>query len=99
MFHILSKVPDAAGSLTKRNPADVVRRLVFLTTGTLFLPALATATSVVALLDKTNQRVVIAADCRVNRQLASVSECKILAEPGCKVAMAGTLMTPLTLHG
>jgi len=89
MFHILSKVPDVARLRTKRNPADVVRRLVILTTGTLFLPALATATSVVALVDNTNQRVVIAADCRVNRQLASVSECKIIAEPGCTVAMAG----------
>jgi hypothetical protein len=88
-FHILWKVPDAARSRTKRNPTDVVRWLVSLTTGTLFLPALATATSVVALVDNTNQRVVIAADCRVNRQLASVSECKIIAEPGCTVAMAG----------
>jgi hypothetical protein len=66
-----------------------VRLLVILTTGILFLPALATATSVVALVDNTNQRVVIAADCRVNRQVASVSECKIIAEPGCTVAMAG----------
>jgi hypothetical protein len=69
--------------------ADEVRRLVFLITGTLFLPAPANSTSVVALMDKTNHRVVIAADCRVNRQLASVSECKIIAEPGCTVAMAG----------
>ena len=67
----------------------MVRLLVLLTTGTLFLPAMATATSVVALIDNTNQRVVIAADCLVNRQLASVSECKIIAEPGCTVAMAG----------
>jgi hypothetical protein len=89
MFCILSKVPDVARWRRKRNPADVVRWLVLLTTGTLFLPALATATSVVALVDNTNQRVVIAADCRVNRQLASVSECKIIAEPGCTAAMAG----------
>jgi hypothetical protein len=32
---------------------------------------------------------VIAADCRVNRQLASHSECKIIEEPGCTVAIAG----------
>jgi hypothetical protein len=89
MFHILLRVPDAARSRTKTNPADVGRRLVFLLTGTLSLPALATATSVVALVDNTNQSVVIAADCRVNRQLASVSECKIIAEPGCTVAIAG----------
>ncbi len=90
VFHILSKIQYTGSPRTARNPADVVRRLlVFITTGTLFLPALASATSVVALIDKTNHRVVIAADCRVNRQLASVSECKIIAEPGCTVAMAG----------
>jgi hypothetical protein len=88
-FQPLSKVPDAASPRTGRNPADVVRLIVILTIGTFFLPAVATATSVVALIDNTNHRVVIATDCRVNRQLASVSECKIIAEPGCTVAMAG----------
>jgi hypothetical protein len=63
--------------------------LVFFMTETLFLPAFATATSVVALIDNTNHRLVIAADCRVNRQLTSLSECKIIDEPGCTVAMAG----------
>jgi hypothetical protein len=85
----LSKVPDAATPRAARNPADMVRMLVFLTTGTLFLPAMATATSVVALIDNTNHRVVIAADCRVNRQPVSLSECKIIEEPGCTVAIAG----------
>jgi hypothetical protein len=68
----------------------MVRRLlvVFLTTGKLFLPAPAAATSVVALVDNTNHRVVIAADCRVNRRLASLSECKIMEEPGCTVAIS-----------
>jgi hypothetical protein len=89
VFHLPSKAPDAASPRAARNPADVVRLLVFLTTGTLFLPAVATATSVVALIDNTNHRVVIAADCRVNRQLASVSQCKIIDKPGCTVAMAG----------
>jgi len=89
VFHILSKVSDAARARTKRNPADVIRLLVFLTNGTLLLPALATATSVVALVDKTNHRVVIAADCRVNREVDSLSECKIITEPGCTVAIAG----------
>jgi hypothetical protein len=36
-----------------------------------------------------NHRVVIATDCRVNRQLASLSQCKIIDKPGCTVAMAG----------
>jgi hypothetical protein len=89
VVHILSKVSDAARPRTKRNPSDVIRLLVFLTNGTLLLPALATATSVVALIDKTNHRVVIAADCRVNREVDSLSECKIIAEPGCTVAIAG----------
>ena len=89
VFHILPKVLDAARPRTKRNPADVIRLLVFLTNGTLLLPAPATATSVVALVDKTNHRVVIAADCRVNREVDSLSECKIITEPGCTVAIAG----------
>jgi hypothetical protein len=74
-FQPLSKVNDAPTPRTARNPADMVRVLVFLTTGTLLLPAMATATSVVALIDNTNHRVVIASDCRVNRQLASLSRC------------------------
>jgi hypothetical protein len=89
VFHLPSKAPDAASPRTARNPADLVRLLVFLTTGTLFLPGVATPTSVVALIDGTNQRVVIAADCRVNDQLTSHSECKIIDEPGCTVALAG----------
>ena len=47
------------------------------------------ATSVVALMDRANQRLVIAADCRVNRGLGTVSTCKIIQESGCTVAMAG----------
>jgi hypothetical protein len=47
------------------------------------------ATSVVALLDHANQRLVIAADCRVSRGAHPVSACKILQEPGCTAAMAG----------
>jgi hypothetical protein len=47
------------------------------------------ATSLVALIDRANQRLVIAADCRVNRGLGPVSTCKIIQEPGCTVAMAG----------
>src|SRR6266513_3223906 len=78
LFQPLSEVPHAANPRTSRNPADIVRLLVFLTTGTLFLPAVTAATSVVALIDNTNHRVVIAADCRVNRQLASLSSARSL---------------------
>jgi hypothetical protein len=47
------------------------------------------ATSVVALIDRANQRVVIAADCQASRAPGPVSTCKIIQEPGCTVAMAG----------
>ena len=47
------------------------------------------ATSVVALIDHANQRLIIAADCRVSRGLHPVSACKIIQEPDCTVAMAG----------
>ena len=47
------------------------------------------ATSVVALIDRANHRVVIAADCRVSRGMRPVSACKIIQEPGCTAAMAG----------
>lgn len=47
------------------------------------------ATSVVALIDHANQRLVIATDCRVSKGPGSVSACKIIQEPDCTVAMAG----------
>ena len=47
------------------------------------------ATSVVALIDRANQRLVIAADCRASRGPGAVSTCKIIQEPGCTAAMAG----------
>jgi hypothetical protein len=89
VLQFLSRVPDAASPRTTRNSADALRLLVILMTGIIFLPALADATSVVALVDNVNHRVVIATDCRVNRQLASLSQCKIIDKPGCTVAMAG----------
>jgi hypothetical protein len=67
---------------------------IFTCTGLLFgSPSLFTthlyATSVVALIDRANHRLVIAADCRVSRGMRPVSGCKIIQEPGCTVAMAG----------
>jgi hypothetical protein len=47
------------------------------------------ATSVVALIDRANHKLVIATDCRVSRGSRTVSACKILQEHGCTVAMAG----------
>lgn len=47
------------------------------------------ATSVVALSDRANNRLVIAADCRVDRDSGSTSGCKIINEPDCIVAIAG----------
>jgi hypothetical protein len=59
------------------------------------------ATSVVALIDHANSRLVIAADCRISRGHQQVSACKIVQEPGCTVAMAGLyeeLTTPFHLR-
>lgn len=47
------------------------------------------ATSLVALVDRSNNKLVIAADCRVNRDSGSVSKCKIIVEPDCVAAIAG----------
>lgn len=47
------------------------------------------ATSVVALIDKANHTLVIAADCRVSLDPGSASDCKIIDHPGCTVAIAG----------
>jgi hypothetical protein len=79
----------AARRSTLRNSARAVDLLLFLTTAALFLPNAAIATSVVALIDGTSHRVVMAADCRVRLQSGSVPECKIIEEPGCTVAIAG----------
>jgi hypothetical protein len=47
------------------------------------------ATSVVALIDHANNRLVIAADCRVGRGSGARSSCKIIDVQGCVVALAG----------
>jgi len=62
---------------------------VFVLASTSFFAVPLQATSVVALIDKANHMLVIAADCRVTRELAWGSECKIIDEPGCVVAIAG----------
>lgn len=89
--HTLIRISDATDPLTIKDSSGLICVFVlfFMLSEILFLPATATATSVVALIDKGNHRVVIAADCRVNRPGSSVSECKILEEPGCTVAIAG----------
>jgi hypothetical protein len=55
----------------------------------LAIPSRLAATSVVALIDPSKDRVVIAADCRVNRSHGAVEKCKIIEEPDCVVAIAG----------
>jgi len=64
-------------------------RLVLVASSILLCSLSIRATSVVALLDSKNDSVVIAADCRVNRTVDSLSECKIIDKPGCTVAIAG----------
>jgi hypothetical protein len=87
----LAKISTGTEPLTTRDSAAAARMviLVFLLCGTLFLPAPNTATTVVALIDNANHRMVMATDCRVNQPASSISECKIIEEPGCTVAIAG----------
>jgi hypothetical protein len=47
------------------------------------------AISVVALVDRENNRLVLAADCRVNRNYDSISQCKIIEDHDCVVVIAG----------
>ena len=60
----------------------------------LVLPWRLEATSIVALIDHSNDRVVIAADCRVNQTHGAAEKCKIVEEPDCVVAMAGLFEEP-----
>src|ERR1700676_1201557 len=62
---------------------------VVLVGGFLFFPAHLNATSVVALIDRTNNKLVIAADCRVDRDSGSRAGCKIINEAGRGVALEG----------
>jgi hypothetical protein len=89
-FHCVAN-PGATLPQTAEIAANEIRILLFffLILWTLIVPRQAEATSVVALIDKANHRVVIATDCRVNRPHGSVAECKVIEEPGCLVAIAG----------
>jgi hypothetical protein len=81
--------------------ADVLAslRAVLLLGGLLALPLRIQATSVVALIDHSNDRVVIAADCLVNRTHGAIEKCKIVEEPDCVVGMAGLYEeTPAGFH-
>jgi hypothetical protein len=85
LFRNFPKVSGAAKPCPIVDSALMARLLIFgfLTATRLFLIAPAMATSVVALIDNANHRVVIASDCRLNRQFASHSEYKIIEAPGC----------------
>ena len=54
------------------------------------------ATSVVALFDRAQNRLVIATDCLVNRTSGYTKRCKIINIPGCFVAIAGLSEEPVT---
>lgn len=62
----------------------------------LFSAAHLHATSVVALIDQLQHRVVIAADCRVNKNEGSLSACKIVQDEGCTAAIAGLYLETST---
>jgi hypothetical protein len=64
--------------------------LAFVMASDLSAPMLVNATSVIALIDKSNHKLVIAADSLVvNPASGSHPECKIIVKPGCAVAIAG----------
>jgi len=54
------------------------------------------ATSVVALFDRSKNRLVIATDCLVHRTSGITKRCKVIDMPGCFVAMAGLYEEPVT---
>lgn len=84
-------IVGTAAQLTSSHRATFFGAILFICLlAKIFLaPLPVMATSVVALIDKTNDRIVMAADCHVRRDVASSSDCKIIDEPGCTVAIAG----------
>jgi hypothetical protein len=78
---------SARGRIAGYTPG--VRTAILLVGSLLVLSPCLPATSVVALVDRANNKLVIAADCRVDRASGSRSGCKIISEPGCVVAIAG----------
>ncbi len=85
----MSGVCVSVHALPRKSIFGTLVALVLLFGGLFLLPTYLHATSVVALIDHANKRLVIAADCQVSRGLHPVSACKIIQEPGCTVAMAG----------
>lgn len=69
---------------------------VFIAIALLLLSVPASATTVVALIDKRHHRVVLAADSLVGRYYAKTTsqDCKLIVEPDCAFAMAGFLDKP-----
>jgi hypothetical protein len=83
MSHSLSKRGGVEGCIPG------VRAAVLRVGSLLALSPYLPATSVVALVDRANNKLVIAADCKVDRDSGSILGCKIINEPGCIVAIAG----------
>jgi hypothetical protein len=84
----------AKGSRSQAQPrvtsAHLMRVIVLvMTVCMVFTANEATATSIVALINRKNRTLVIATDCRVNLTLGSSTECKIIEKPGCTAAIAG----------
>ena len=73
----------------RKKPLRLALSASLLLGGHFLFPVHLNATSVVALIDRANHRLVIATDCRVSRGARPVSACKIIQEPGCTAAMAG----------
>lgn len=83
-----SRHGNTAKGVSLAHPCTMTAGVVLL--WSLFLAAAPLgATSVVALVDRENNRLVLAADCRVNRNSDSVSQCKIIEDRDCVVVIAG----------
>jgi hypothetical protein len=85
----LNVIGVSGQAFPRKQPLRLVLSASLLLGGHFLFSMHLSATSVVALIDHANHRLVIAVDCRVSRGSRPVSACKIVEEPGCIVAMAG----------
>lgn len=91
MTHAGSTHPKRKCALKSTSATSAFRLIIgaLLVASLLLVSARLEATSIVALIDRSNHTIVIATDCRVNRDSGSASKCKIIEEPDCIVAIAG----------
>jgi hypothetical protein len=74
---------DLVTCFVARRPLRMVVSTILLAGGQFLFSTHLNATSGVALIDCANNRLVIVADCRVDRDSGSRSSCKMINEAGC----------------